>query len=102
MTADVEAEVRRLVDQLKAVAATDPQPAEALRYAAALLAPAGPGAALLRPLAPDELKAAYAKARAEFDPAEWDRFDPAEYTVPFEELVAELEAAQRREPGDGR
>jgi hypothetical protein len=48
--------------------------------------------AWIEPLTPEQLKAAYAKARAEFDPAEWDGFDPAEYTVPVEELVAELDA----------
>jgi len=47
------------------------------------------------PLSPDELAAAYAKAKAEFSAADLQRFTEEDEGIPFENILAQLEEMDR-------
>jgi len=49
------------------------------------------------PLSPEELAAAYAKAKAEFSAADLQRFTEIDEGIPLEKIIAELEEMDRQE-----
>ena len=49
-----------------------------------------------RELTPEELKEAYALSRAAFTAADLQRYTELDDGIPFEEVIAELEEAQRQ------
>jgi hypothetical protein len=51
---------------------------------------------MFRELSPEELKEAYALAKAAFTAEDLQRFTELDDGIPFEEVLAELEEAQKR------